>query len=239
MRFAWLFLGYLLMLSFPIGEISLLPVLGYALMLFAVIRLSKFESVFGKAKLALYAALLIGVILLGLQIYLTAVGNDNTFNGFSTLYACVQWADELVEMLVMFFVYLGVRTIGEKAEYPALEKQAPRNMAVMLVYLAVEVVITVLRYAVPSLFTNFELIYIYPFIIGLIWRALNLWMFFKCYVGIATVDEEYGDSKPKKKSKRQIRKENEERELRELRNELKRKNNSGNGSRGDYKNDKK
>lgn len=202
MRFAWLFLGYLLMLSFPVGEISLLPVLGYALMLFAMVRLSHFEGVFKRAKYALYAALPIGALLLVCQIYLTVMG-ENTFKGFELGYEIIQWADELIEMLVMFFVYIGIKTIGEKAEYPSIEKAATRNMAIMFVYLAFEVVITVLRHVNFEMFDgSFSILLFYPFIIGLVWRALNLWMLIKCYVGIASTEEEERANRTKKKSKR-------------------------------------
>ena len=74
MRFRWFFLGYLLMFSIPVGEITILPALGYALMLYAALRLSKYEPAFDKSKKLLYVALPIGVVLLGLEIYLTVTG---------------------------------------------------------------------------------------------------------------------------------------------------------------------
>lgn len=223
MRFAWLFLGYLFMLSLPVGEISLLPILGYALMLFAALRLSKFEEKLVPFKRVLYAAVPIGAALLACQIYKTVVG-DGAGAAFEPIYEAVQWADELAEMLAMYFLYIGIKRIGEKAEYPTLEKQATRNMAVMLVYLLLELTITVLRRTYPDLFTNYEIIFIYPLIVGLIWRTLNLWMLFKCYVGIAPAEEE----SEHKKSKRQKRREAEEAELRSIRAEL-----SGGGNKGD------
>lgn len=227
MRFSWLFLGYLFMLSFPFGEISALPVLGYALMLFASLRLSRFEEKLVPFKYVLYAAVPIGAALLAIQIYLSGAG-DGAFTGSDVLYEVIQWADELIEMLAMFFLYIGVKRIGEKAEYPTLEKQATRNMAIMIVYLLFEVTVSVLRRLAPGLFTNFEVIFIYPFIIGLIWRALNLWMLFKCYVGIASADEEENEHK----SKRQSRREAEEAELRSIRAEIaKNKNTKGNDKR--------
>ena len=51
MRFRWFFLGYLLMFSIPAGktDIILLPALGYAMMLYAALRLCKYEKEFDRA----------------------------------------------------------------------------------------------------------------------------------------------------------------------------------------------
>ena len=80
--------------------------------------------------------------------------------------------------------------MGDKAEFPALVKHSSRNMAVMFVYLATEIVISILYTAIPSSFDNFRIILLYPFIIGFIWRVLNLWMLFTCFLGIADTEEE-------------------------------------------------
>ena len=78
MRFRWFFLGYLLMFSLPAGKtgITLLPALGYALMLYAALRLSKYEKAFDRVRVILYAAIPIGIILLGLETYLTFAGEN-------------------------------------------------------------------------------------------------------------------------------------------------------------------
>jgi hypothetical protein len=189
MRFRWFFLGYLLMFSIPVWEIKILPALGYALMLYAALRLSRYEPAFDKAKKVLYAALPIGVVLLGLEIYLTAMG-EGALSAVKTVHTCVSWVDELAEALIMFFIYVGVRRMGDKADFPALVKHSSRNMSVMFVYLVTEIAVSVLYTVLPSAFDNFRIILLYPFIIGFIWRVLNLWMLFTCFLGIADTEEE-------------------------------------------------
>ena len=68
MRLGWLFLGLLFMFYIPVGSITVLPLVGFILILFAVMRLEKFEEVFGKSKYVLYGALPVSAIMLGLQI---------------------------------------------------------------------------------------------------------------------------------------------------------------------------
>ena len=201
MRFRWFFLGYLLMFSIPIGDISILPALGYALMLYAALRLSKYERAFAHSKTALYVALPIGIALLAVQIYTTVAG-DSAPGAISTLSTVIGWADELAEMAVMLFFYIGVRRMGDNAEIPALVKHSSRNMAVMLVYLLTEVTISILYTALPSAFEGFGMILLYPFIIGFIWRILNLWMIFTCFIGIADSREEEAAEKKAMKKQR-------------------------------------
>jgi len=189
MRFRWLFLGYLLMFSIPIGEVRILPVLGYALMLFAMLRLSNYESAFAKAKYILFAAVPLGAILFGFELYLTFAAKS-AFGGASAVHTVLQWADELIEMAVMFFVYIGVRIMGDRTEIKALTKHSSRNMAVMFVYLLTETVLSLLHTFAPHLFVNFGMIMLYPFVLGFIWRVLNLWMIFTCFLGIADSAEE-------------------------------------------------
>ncbi|MBR2459886.1 MAG: hypothetical protein IKB34_01465 [Clostridia bacterium] len=189
MRFKWFFLGYLLMFSIPIGEISILPVAGYGLMLYAMLRLSKYEKAFDAAKKVLYIALPIGAALLAVQIYITLAG-ESALPAAGILSSVIGWADELAEMAMMFFVYIGVRRMGDATEIKALVKHSSRNMAVMLVYLLTEVTLSLLYTALPSAFENFGIIMLYPFIIGFVWRVLNLWMIFTYFLGIADSREE-------------------------------------------------
>jgi hypothetical protein len=202
MRFRWFFLGYLLMFSIPVGEVKILPALGYALMLYAAVRLARYESAFDKVRKILYAALPVGVVLLGLELYLTLVG-EGVAPFIRTVHTAVSWVDEFAEAAIMFFVYIGVRIMGDKADIPALVKHSSRNMAVMFVYLLSEVVLSILYTVAPSLFENFGMIMIYPFILGYIWRVLNLWMLFTCFLGIAdTEDERKREQAEKEKAKR-------------------------------------
>lgn len=189
MRFEWFFIGYLLLFSIPVGEITLLPFLGYSLMLFAAFRLAHFENAFQKVKHLLFAAVPIGAFLLILQIYLTVAGRSDAFSGFNHLYRTVEWADELIEMAVMVFVYIGVKAMGAKADIPSLENHARRNLSFMLVYLVSEIAIALLSQLAPQVFDGFAAVRLYPFIIGIIWRLLNLWMLFTCYLGLARADE--------------------------------------------------
>jgi len=174
MRSIWLVIGFLLMFSFPVGEITLLPVLGFALILFAVLRMEKMEPAFKKAKYTLFAAIPIAAVLLALQIYKTAQG-ENAGEWYDVAYLITRIACEAVECLTMFFIYLGVRLIGMNADVPQLEKQSSRNMTVMLVYAVSFVFITLVRHFMPSSFEGFEIVLVYPFALGYIWRALNVW----------------------------------------------------------------
>ena len=191
MRFRWFFLGYLLMFSIPVGEIKILPVLGYALMLYATFRLSMYEPAFLKAKKVLYVATPIAAVMLVLEIFLTLMGKTN-LPVVATIHEWVSFADELTEAAVMFFVYIGVKIMGDKTDIPALVKHSSRNMSVMFVYLFSTIVIFFIRKIAPSVLTNenWRLILLLPFILGFVWRVLNLWMLFTCFLGIADTAEE-------------------------------------------------
>ena len=193
------------MFSIPLGEISLLPALGYALMLFAAYRLARFEAVFERMRRVLLAALPIGVILLSAQIYKSAAG-DGVFAGFDIAYAAVEWADELIEMAVMFFFYIGVKIMGERADIPALVKHSTRNMTVMAVYLVLEAAVALLTVLAPQVFEGFAIIRLYPIAAGVIWRVLNLWTIFTCYLGLARDDGEKPEPEPSGASRRKKRK---------------------------------
>ncbi len=188
MRFEILFLGYLLMFQLPAGDITILPALGYTLMLFAMLRLQHFEVAFENAKKVLYFAIPLGCALLGLQIYKSYIGDGAMFSGYDTVYSSVRLISEIAEMLTMLFVYLGVKKIGVNAELSSLEKHSSRNMAVMGIYFVIEMLMTVLSFTLPEQAkdTNmFKISMIYPFIVGFIWRVLNLWMIITCYLGVS------------------------------------------------------
>lgn len=204
------------MFQLTFGKITLLPAAGYALMLFAMFRLSKFEPAFGMAKRVLYAAVPIGVALLALQLYSTALGDSPSPAWYEYVYNTVRVLSECAEVATMFFIYLGVREIGKNAEFPALVKHSTRNMAVMAVYFIFEMTMSALSIFAPGLFEGYEMIYLYPFIVGVIWRILNLWMIITCYLGVARedADAEKTDNKgqpvqlnePTKKKKRKKKK---------------------------------
>ncbi len=201
MRFEWLFLGYVLLFQLSFGNITVLPVLGFLLMFFATLRLQKFEPIFKKAKAVLLAAIPFGAALLGLQIYKT-VQPEALFSGYDTVYNCVRIGCELGEMATMFFIYLGVKSIGVNAELPALEKHSSRNMAVMGVAFLVETVMTVLTLTLSEEAKATEIYrisMIYPFLILFIWRVLNLWMLITCYLGIVMETDEMAEEKEQKR----------------------------------------
>lgn len=203
MRFEWLFLGYLLLFQLTVGKISLLPVAGFSIMLFAMFRLSKFEAAFVKAKYVLFAAVPIGAALLGLQLYSTALGDTAAPVWYDYVYNTVRILCECAEVCTMFFVYLGVREMGKNADFPALVKHSTRNMAVMAVYFIFEMTMSALSIFVPQIFKGYEMIFLYPFIVGIIWRILNLWMIITCYLGIARDNGDTESAKDKKESDKQ------------------------------------
>jgi hypothetical protein len=177
MRALSLLIGFICLISFPLPstKITLLPVLGFALILFSVLRMEKMEPVFKKAKILLFLALPISAALLGLQIYATVT---KPAAWYDTVYIATRLLTEIFEIAVMFFIYIGIKTIGTKAEIPALEKHSSRNMTLMVVYIIVYAAINLLNKFAPSLFTGFEFVMIWPFIIGYLWRAFNVWMAF-------------------------------------------------------------
>ena len=185
MRFEWLFIGYLLMFSIPVGNITLLPAAGYLIMLYAMLRLSKYEAAFEKAKRVLFVAIPLGIALLVFQIYASFVSGVSETKAYLYSYNAVRLLSECAEMVVMFFTYLGVKAMGVSAEIPALEKHASRNMAVMFVYFVFEMIMSALSLFVPHVFNGFEILLAYPFALGVIWRVLNLWMIITSYLGIA------------------------------------------------------
>jgi hypothetical protein len=188
MRFEWLFIGYVFMFQITVGNITLLPLLAYLIMLFAMVRLAKFENAFKKAMYALLVAVPIGAALLGLQICKTALPELASGVAFTYAYNAVRILSECAEMVIMFFVYVGVKIIGANTEIKSLEKHSSRNMAVMLVYFVFEMLMSFISIFAPSLFDGYEVIKLYPFIIGFIWRVLNLWMIITCYLGVSVKD---------------------------------------------------
>ena len=177
------------MFQITVGNITLLPFLAYLIMLFAMMRLSKFESAFGKARIALFVAVPIGAALLSLQLFKTFSPVSSSAAWFTYTYNAVRILSECAEMVIMFFVYLGVKVIGVNTEIKSLEKHASRNMAVMFVYFAFEMTMSLLSIFAPSLFAGYEIIMLYPFVVGFIWRVLNLWMIITCYLGVSVKDE--------------------------------------------------
>jgi hypothetical protein len=176
MRSFSLLIGFILMFSFPVGQtaITVFPLGGFALILFAIMRMEKMESVFTKAKKVLFFAIPVAAVLLGLQIYDTAtIQSGAWFNG---VYFAVRLTAELCELATMFFIYAGVKVIGSNAEIPSLEKQATRNTTLMLIYFAIEIILNCLKLFTPSVFVGFEFILMYPFVFGYVWHALNIWM---------------------------------------------------------------
>ena len=214
MRFEWLFIGYVFMFQITVGNITLLPFLAYLIMLFAMLRLSKFERSFQKAKNVLFIAVPIGAALLALQIYKTAVPEISAVTWYDYLYNSVRFLSECAEMAIMFFIYVGVKIIGTNTGIRSLEKHAGRNMAVMFVYFAFEMTMSVISIFVPSLLDGYEIILLYPFLIGFVWRILNLWMIITCYLGVSVKDEKNSPQKvnpipekyhPEKKKKKKHR----------------------------------
>ena len=177
MRSLALLIGFVLMFSFPAGKlpITVFPLGGFALLLFAVLRMEKMEPVFKKAKIFLLITLPISAALLGLQIYDTVA---DVAVWYGAVYFAVQLLTELVEIAAMFFIYVGVKIIGTQTEITTLEKQPARNMTLMFVYFALQIIMSALYYFAPSLFSGFEFVLIYPFLVGYIWRAMNIWMAF-------------------------------------------------------------
>lgn len=171
------------MFYIPAGDISILPALGFSLILFSMLRLQKFEPVFKKAIYALYAAVPIGCVLLAMQIYTSLTASQPEWYG--AIYTTVRLLCEICEIATMFFIYLGIRRIGEQTEIRTLEKQASRNMSVMFVYFFIEILFSILKSTVPQIFSGFEMVIVYPFIIGMIWRAMNVIMAGYCYMKIA------------------------------------------------------
>ena len=165
------------MFSFPVGEITILPVLGFLLMLFAILRMEKLEAAFKKVKYVLFAAIPIAALLLALQIYKTATG-DAAARWYGVIYLAIRLLCEVAECCAMFFFYIGIKTVGANADVPQLEKQSSRNMTLMFVYIVSSVFITVMRLAVPDSFVGFEVVIVYPFVLGYIWRALNVYTAF-------------------------------------------------------------
>jgi hypothetical protein len=174
MRSGWLLIGFLLNFSFPVGDITVLPVLGFSFMLFAVMRMEKLESAFRRVRYSLYVAIPIAAVMLALQI-VSAVKGDSVGTWYAPVYLAVRVACELAEYTAMIFFYVGIKIMGTNAEVPQLEKQSSRNMTMMAVYAISFTVITLMRYFAPGSFVGFEVVIVYPFALGYIWRALNVY----------------------------------------------------------------
>ena len=174
MRAILLLIGFALMVSYPIGQITLFPLGGFVLIFLAILRMEQVEPAFKKTRYPLYVAFPIAAAVLALEIYATAVGKS-TFSGFNAVYTTARILCEIAEGATMFFIYIGMKIIGSNAEVPALEKQSGRNMTVMFVYLVSQIGISLLRLTVPSIFVGFEIVIIYPLALGVLWRAMNIW----------------------------------------------------------------
>ena len=112
MRSLSLLIGFILMFSFPAGDITVMPLLGFAFILFSVLRMEKMEPVFKKARIILLAALPVSAALLGLQIYKSAVPQEGAW--FEGVYFAVRLITELCELSAMFFIYAGSCVIFHK-----------------------------------------------------------------------------------------------------------------------------
>ncbi len=174
MRAFYLLIGFLMMFRFPIPktDITALPFLGFALILFSVLRMEKMEPMFKKAKTVLLFALPVSGALLALQIYSSA-GGDGAW--LTTAITALAILTELAEAASMVFFYIGIKLIGANSETPSLEKQSSRNMTLMFVYLTVYLAMNLLNIFAPSVFDGFEFVLIWPFVLGYVWRAMNIW----------------------------------------------------------------
>ena len=102
MRAIPLLIGFILMMSFPLPKtsITLLPVLGFALILFSVLRMEKMEPIFKKAKFLLFIAIPISCALFGLQIF---EGFWKNAAWYGAVYFTVHLSTEIAEIAVMVF----------------------------------------------------------------------------------------------------------------------------------------
>ena len=174
MRAIFLLLGFALMMSFPIGNITLFPLGGFLLIFFAILRLEQIEPAFKKVRVPLYVAIAVSSVVFGLEIYATAAGTS-TFYGYTVVYSLTRILCELAEGVTMAFIYIGLKIIGINADVHALEKQSARNMTVMVIYLVSQLSISLIRLCLPQMFNGFEMIVMYPLAFGVMWRTLNIW----------------------------------------------------------------
>ena len=184
MRAIYLLIGFLCMFQFPIPktDITFFPLLGFLLMLYSVLRMEKMEPAFKKAKVALIVAIPISAALFGLQIFST-VGKSGAW--FSYTYAAIRILTEIAEIVTAVFLYIGIKIIGSNAEIPSLEKQSIRCMSFMAVYVFVYTAINLLNLFRPEVFSGYEFVTVWPFVIGYIWRALTVWMAFTLHTKIS------------------------------------------------------
>lgn len=177
MRAGFLLLGFLLMFSFPVGDISVFPLGGFLLILLAVLRLEKFEKIFSPSKYALSAAAVLSLALLVFQILrqTAAVASDGAAGDIYTL---LRLAVEIAEITVMVMIYPGFKVIAVKSGVKSLEKLTYAAMTVMFAYIVFQIIVTVIRVFIPEILTGFEIVIVYPFALGYIWRAVNVWIAF-------------------------------------------------------------
>ena len=177
MRAGFLLLGFLLMFSFPVGNITVFPLGGFLLILFTVLRLEKYEKIFSPSEYALGVAIALSSGLLIFQILRQTeiVSAEGTAGN---LYTALRLLVELAEIAVMLMIYPGIKLIAVNAEVKSLEKLTYAAMTVMFAYIVFQVFVTCIRIFMPELLAGYEVVIVYPFALGYIWRAFNIWIAF-------------------------------------------------------------
>ena len=78
----------------------------------------------------------------------------------------------------MVMIYPGFKVIAVKSGVKSLEKLTYAAMTVMFAYIVFQIIVTVIRVFIPEILTGFEIVIVYPFALGYIWRAVNVWIAF-------------------------------------------------------------
>ena len=187
MGFGFLFLGYALNLSMFKGFTD---VIGFLLMLYALVMLARFNSGFRRAMyLCIPACVLSGVFFvyeLGSLIGFFAISSDThaLVNSYYSL------SSGVLQLFFASFLLFGIQQIGKETGVPVIEMKAARNRFLSFIYYVL-FIFTEMSYEVGSTIGKIAAYAFFPVLIfGFIYHIMNLILIHNCYVWICLEGDE-------------------------------------------------
>ena len=189
MGFGTLFFGYFVMFAFSLSSMYFFAdIIGAVITIFAFTKLAEYNKYFNRAMLA--------------ALIFTVFSAVNAANMMFDFYQAGEAASQLVSLMrslfsavMHVFMFLGARGIALGAGAEKLSKTAERNMAMILIYYVVYIILTVatgIREDIFQYMSMFAIIY------WLVCFILNIVFIYKCFAILVPADE---NENVKKRSK--------------------------------------
>ncbi len=181
MGFGILFIGYFIAAIIFLGFMSVVRVLGCAVMLISTLKLRKYNKAFDM----LLVALCVCVLFYGFDAVIDILGI--TLSGMAA--SVVLWADTFINFALNACLLLSIRAIAKETESDKIYFAATRNLAFFGILL-------VLQLIAKMPFNITQNLNIIAIILLLLLSVLNLILIFRCYAQICDAGDVEMERKP-------------------------------------------